>query len=162
MKVDYGREADYAVLLPKIVCRSNRPAQVRNVGAGRRIWRGTVVGWPLGCVGGQTQNIKSVARVGKAVPESLAPAMMRCCAPYPVDGPGPSRSSVSRAALAPVWHVVLILPSPDAERSVCTLRSRSVADTGRDWVEHRHDLAGGVGGQPTISTLATVTPYIVA
>src|SRR6266566_7290030 len=40
-KVDYGREPDYAVLPTKIVCQSNRPAQVRDVRAGRLIWHGT-------------------------------------------------------------------------------------------------------------------------
>jgi hypothetical protein len=39
--VDYGREPDYAVLPTKIVCQSNRPAQVRTTVAGRLIWHGT-------------------------------------------------------------------------------------------------------------------------
>jgi hypothetical protein len=43
-KVDYGREPDYPARPTKIVCQSNRPAQVRDVRAGRLIWHGTL-GW---------------------------------------------------------------------------------------------------------------------
>jgi len=50
-KVDYGREPDYAVLPTKIVCQSNRPAQVRDVRAGRLIWHGTFCRTSKVCLG---------------------------------------------------------------------------------------------------------------
>jgi hypothetical protein len=40
-KVDYGRGYSHAVLSAKIVCQSDRPAQVRGTMPGRLIWRGT-------------------------------------------------------------------------------------------------------------------------
>ncbi|WP_433445135.1 shikimate kinase [Nonomuraea sp. CA-141351] len=46
-----------------------------------------------------------------------------------------------RAALRPVDHVVLVLPSPDHERSVQVLRQRSLATKGTDWISRDgHDF----------------------
>lgn len=45
-----------------------------------------------------------------------------------------------RAALAPVPHVVLVLPGADREHALTVLRARSVAAKGTDWVRDGHDF----------------------
>ena len=45
-----------------------------------------------------------------------------------------------RAALAPVPHVVLVLPGTDREHALTVLRSRSLAAKGTDWVRDGHDF----------------------
>ncbi|MBM7819288.1 hypothetical protein JOE63_001765 [Cellulosimicrobium cellulans] len=45
-----------------------------------------------------------------------------------------------RAALAPVPHVVLVLPGADREHALAVLRARSVAAKGTDWVRDGHDF----------------------
>ncbi len=45
-----------------------------------------------------------------------------------------------RAALAPVPHVVLVLPGADREHALTVLRARSVASKGTDWVRDGHDF----------------------
>ena len=47
------------------------------------------------------------------------------------------------AALATASDVVLLLPSPDRDASVSTLRARSLATKGTDWVVDGHDLLAG-------------------
>jgi hypothetical protein len=44
MRVDYGREPDYAVLPTKIVGQSNRPRR-SETSARRLIWHGTIGSW---------------------------------------------------------------------------------------------------------------------
>jgi shikimate kinase len=60
-----------------------------------------------------------------------------------------------RAALAPVPHVVLVLPSPDRAVSLAELRRRCVASKGRDWVVEGHDLLAEWLDDPTTRAVAT-------
>jgi hypothetical protein len=64
-----------------------------------------------------------------------------------------------RAALRPVRHVVLVLPSPDPGRSVQALRERSLADDGTSWIDGEHDLLREWVTSPVSADLATVTLY---
>jgi hypothetical protein len=64
-----------------------------------------------------------------------------------------------RAALRPVRHVVLVLPSPDPVRSVEVLRKRSLAEKGTDWTDGEHDLLRQWVTDPGNLALATVTLY---
>ncbi|MFI6921383.1 shikimate kinase [Nonomuraea spiralis] len=62
-----------------------------------------------------------------------------------------------RAALRPVDHVVLVLPSPDEERSVEVLRRRSLAAKGTDWISaDGHDFLAEWVRAPGNHTLATI------
>ena len=64
-----------------------------------------------------------------------------------------------RAAMAPVSHVVLVLPSPDAERSVRVLRERSVRTRGTDWISDGHDFIRHWVTVPANRVLATEVFY---
>ena len=62
-----------------------------------------------------------------------------------------------REALAVVPHVVLVLPSADRGDALGTLRERSVATKGTDWVRDGHDLLAGWVDDPGTRALATST-----
>lgn len=64
-----------------------------------------------------------------------------------------------RAALRPAAHVVLVLPSPDTERSVRILRDRSVIVNGTAWSENGHDFIRQWVTDPGNRELATTTLY---
>jgi hypothetical protein len=52
----------------------------------------------------------------------------------------PGLAEQVRAAPGPVDHVVLVLPSPAAERSVQILRERGLTDKGTNWIQDGHDF----------------------
>lgn len=65
-----------------------------------------------------------------------------------------------RAALRPVAHVVLVLPSGDPERSVDVLRRRSVAEKGTDWISaDGHDFLREWVCHPGNEVLATTVVH---
>jgi len=59
-----------------------------------------------------------------------------------------------RAALAPVPHVVLVLPDTDREHALTVLRARSVASKGTDWVRDGHDFLAEWFDDPGTRSLA--------
>lgn len=64
-----------------------------------------------------------------------------------------------RAALAPVPHVVHLLPSPDPRQSVAILRARAVESRGRDWIIEGHDFIAEWVSDPLAATVATATVF---
>ncbi|MFD8558207.1 shikimate kinase [Streptosporangium canum] len=65
-----------------------------------------------------------------------------------------------RDALRPVNHVVLVLPSPDVERSVQALRQRSLATKGTNWISRDgHDFLHQWVHDPGNHALATTVLY---
>jgi chloramphenicol 3-O-phosphotransferase len=55
--------------------------------------------------------------------------------------------------------VVFLLPSPDLDRSVRTLRERSVADRGADWIADGYDFMEHWVKDSCNHGLATLTVY---
>jgi len=62
-------------------------------------------------------------------------------------------------ALAPYGHVILVLPSPDLDRSVSTLRERSVQQRGWDWNVDDYDFIDHWVKDHCNHDLATITVY---
>ena len=62
-------------------------------------------------------------------------------------------------ALAPCPNVVLLLPSPDLDRSVTVLRARSIAERGWDWNADGYDYIAHWTKDHCNHTLATLTVY---
>jgi hypothetical protein len=61
----------------------------------------------------------------------------------------------TKAALRPFEHVVLLLPSPDPDRSIEVLRARSIAERRMDWVFDGYDFFEHWVKDPCNSELAT-------
>jgi broad specificity phosphatase PhoE len=61
--------------------------------------------------------------------------------------------------LAPCPNVLLLLPSPDLDRSVRILRERSVAQRGWDWIADGYDFMERWVKDPCNHDLATLTVY---
>lgn len=71
----------------------------------------------------------------------------------------PGLSQRVMAALRPARHVVLVLPSPDPDRSVQVLRERRLTEDGADWMDGDHDILRDWVTDPADGALATVTLY---
>ena len=65
----------------------------------------------------------------------------------------------AKAALAPFEHVVLLLPSAEADRSIETLRGRSTSKGGMPWVFGDHDFFRRWVEGPCNRDLATLVAY---
>lgn len=61
--------------------------------------------------------------------------------------------------LSDVHHVILLLPSPDLDRSVTLLRKRSIEQRKRDWVHEGYDFIEHWVKDDCNHALATVTVY---
>lgn len=115
-----------------------------------------------------------IARIGRVAAErawepARAHAVFRAVQSHPGAvlalgaGHGSYRNQECRAqvarALAPVEHVVLLVPSADRATALRVLRERCLADKGTDWVSQGHDfLAEWVDDRGT-RALATHTSY---
>jgi shikimate kinase len=65
----------------------------------------------------------------------------------------------ARAALAPFANVVLLLPSPDLQRSFDVLKTRSIEQRKMDWVFDGYDFFQHWVFDPCNAELATTTIY---
>ncbi|MFJ2520804.1 shikimate kinase [Cellulosimicrobium cellulans] len=107
------------------------------------------VGWSV------DRLVERIAVVGRVAAErewepARAHAVQRAVAEHPgaVLALGAGHASYTdpacvervRTALAPVPHVVLVLPGTDREHALTVLRARSVASKGTDWVRDGHDF----------------------
>jgi shikimate kinase len=67
----------------------------------------------------------------------------------------PSCTQRVHAALSQVPSVVLLLPSPDPQRSVAVLRERSITSKGTDWIRDGHDFLAEWVAEPLNHAVAT-------
>lgn len=127
------------------------------------------VGWSMDKLRTRIQAVGRVAAEQEWEP-ARAHAVERIVADYPGAiislGAGHSHYTQSElfqrvlAALRPVGHVVLVLPSPDHERSVQVLRRRSLASKGTDWISgDGHDFLFQWVHDPGNRVLATTVLY---
>ncbi|MGW6505607.1 hypothetical protein [Nonomuraea angiospora] len=127
------------------------------------------VGWSMDRLRDRIQAVGRVAAECEWEP-ARAHAVGRIVADFPGAiislGAGHSHYTQSelfrrvQAALRPVDHVVLVLPSADHERSVEILRRRSIATKGTDWISRDgHDFLCEWVRDSGNSVLATTILY---
>ncbi|MEU8104642.1 shikimate kinase [Nonomuraea muscovyensis] len=124
------------------------------------------VGWSMERL---RDRIRAVGRV--AAEREWEPARAHAVARVVADHPGavialgaghghytrPEPFDRVRAALRAAGRVVLVLPSPDPERSVEILRQRSLAAKGTDWISaDGHDFLREWVRDPGVRVLATM------
>jgi hypothetical protein len=64
-----------------------------------------------------------------------------------------------KSLLAPYAHVVLLLPTPDLDRSIALLRERSAREQGWEWRVDEYDFIAHWVSDPCNAELATHTVY---
>jgi cytidylate kinase len=122
------------------------------------------VGWSVERLAARATEVGRLAAEREWEPARVH-ALERAVAAHPgaVVAAGAGHTSVTRAdladrvraVLAPVRHVVLVLPSPDRAASLAELRRRCVVAKGRDWVVEGHDLLTEWLDDPTTRAVAT-------